>query len=118
MDYNRLAETAKRLLAEYGADQVLQRVTVGAYNPATGTATTTTSNVTVSAAAFPVKGDMNVNGTSIITGDQYALISGVDVASVSVNDLLVLNGVTWHVIAVLTTMPSDVAVVHKVYIRK
>lgn len=117
-DPKRAAKTAKDLLAQVGRDCTLVRVTVGAYNPATGSATNTTANVTVSCQDFAVKGETMVNGTAIVAGDRYALISGVDIATVSVNDRLIMDGVTWNIIAVLQTSVAGIGVLNKVYVRK
>lgn len=44
--YSRLAKTASKLIRKYGAEVPLTRVTLGAYDPATGPAATTTTSVT------------------------------------------------------------------------
>lgn len=117
-DYNRTAQTAKTLLTKFGRACTLRRVTVGAYNPATGSASETVNDTTVTAADFAVKGETTVNGTLITMGDRYALISGVDIATVSISDRLIIDGVTWNIIEVLKVAPAGDTVINKVYIRK
>lgn len=116
-DYNKLAGTAKALLVKFGRDCTLTAVT-SSYNPTTGVATETATNTTVTLADFAVKGDTTVNGTLITASDRYALISGVDIASIALTDRLIIDGVTWNIVAVLNVSPSGDTVIYKVYIRK
>lgn len=118
MDYYRVSLNAKQSLAENGRNCTLSQITTGAYDYATGSATQTVSDITVKAADFAVKGEISVNGTLIAAGDRYAIISGVDVATVSLSDRLTIDGVIWNIIAVVKIAPAGVPVIHKVYVRK
>jgi hypothetical protein len=118
-DYVRVRETARKLIEKFGKIQILVVNTSGNYDPETGTTTGAgTTNVNVNCAHFPAKGETNVNGTLIIAGDEYALVSGADANTVSVDDKLIIDDVTWNIFAVLTIGPADTNVLHKLYIRK
>lgn len=118
-DYIDSRDTAKELLEEFGKIQVLVVNTSGDYDPETGTtAGAGTTNFDVNCAHFPVKGETNVNGTLIVAGDEYALVSGADSNTVSVDDKLIIDGVTWNIFSLLTIGPADTNVLHKLYIRK
>lgn len=117
-DYTRTANTAQSLLEKFGRDCTLSQITTGAYDYATGSAPQTVNDITVKAADFAVKGEITVNGTLIVAGDRYALISGIDVANVDLEDRLTIDGVIWNIIAVVKIAPAGVPVIHKVYVRK
>ena len=116
MNYDDSADTALRLLTNFGRDITLRTVTNGAYNPATSSNTVTTTDTTVKAVDFAVKGETYQDGALIKATDRYAIVSHN--GAISVSDKLVIGSVVWSVIAVKTLAPAGIIVLHKVYIRK
>lgn len=116
MNYDNSAATALRLLTSFGRDITLRTVTTGAYDTETGSNTVTTTDATVKAVDFAVKGESYVDGQLIKMSDRYALVS-YD-GAISVSDKLVIGSVVWSIVAVKTLAPAGIVVLHKVYIRK
>jgi hypothetical protein len=117
-DYVKTRNTAVGLLNKFGRAVTLKQAQPSEYDPETGTNTAAYSDVPVIACDFAVKGEEMVNGTQIIAGDRYALVADGTGIGVTVNDKLLIDGVTWSVIAVLLLAPGGVTVINKVYIRK
>lgn len=115
-DYTRTANTAQSLLEKFGRDCTLSQITTGAYDTETGSNTVTTTDTTVKAVDFAVKGESYVDGQLIKMSDRYAIVS-YD-GAISVSDKLVIGSVVWSIVAVKTLAPAGIVVLHKVYIRK
>jgi ethanolamine utilization microcompartment shell protein EutS len=116
-DYIRSASTATKLITNFGRDITHVEVIEGTYNPATGGVTNTTTETTVKAVDFAVKGNEYINGTLVQAGDRYALLEP-SIAAVDVSDKLIIDSVTWNIIAVEKLAPANVLVMWKVFIRK
>ena len=116
-NYAQTELTASRLIAKFGRDVTLTKVTTGSYDINTGSVTNTTTTSTVKCADFAVKGEFDNEGTLIKSTDRYALISGGSATSISTDDKLTIGGVIYAVIAVKLLAPSGVNVLYKAYIR-
>lgn len=116
-NYAQTELTADRLIAKFGRDVTLTKVTTGAYDVNTGSVTNTTTTSTVKCADFAVKGTFDNEGTLIKSTDRYALISGGSATSISTDDKLTIGGVVYAIIAVKLLAPAGVNVLYKAYIR-
>ena len=115
-DYVRSAETATRLLKNFGKQYPLTSVTTGVYNPATSTVETTETTAQVYAVVFDATGD-DYAQEFVQAGDKYAIIEPS--ASVKVGDKLTYKGETWGVYRVAKQLaPAETIVLWKVYVRK
>lgn len=72
--YDEMAAVSNELLTEFGQAVTLRRVTTGAYDPATGSATQTTADYAGTGAVFDYS-QRDIDGSLIKTGDQKLLMS-------------------------------------------
>lgn len=117
-DYQRMAQTAKRLLTKFGATAVLSRDGGdGAYNPATGQVEgggTQTWDCTAAVLAYRAQ---DIDGTLIQAGDSRVLIAP-DIATVpETGDVVNVAGRTLTAIRVAVTAPAGIAVLYDVQAR-
>lgn len=73
-DYAKTANTADRLITKFGQAVTLRVVTVGTYDPATGTASNSTADHSGYGTLFDYK-QSEIDGTLIKEGDQRLLLS-------------------------------------------
>jgi hypothetical protein len=116
-DYAKSAATALRLLTKFGQPVTLRKQTAGAYDPATGTATITTSDTAGNAAILEFSdGERYQAGTTIQEGDKKALLNAAAVTPAP-NDLLIAGSVTWTVLGVKTLAPAGTVVLYELHLR-
>jgi hypothetical protein len=122
-DYTDIIDVADELLAEYGAVCSLGVVTVGAYDPATGAATSTSTATSITAALFGFP-QRFIDGAMILTGDQRALISPLTTAGAALTapkagDTLTDSlGAVFRVIDCKTIAPAGTPVLCIAQVRK
>lgn len=122
-DYSKSAATALRLLTKFGRTVTLRKQTEGAYDPATSSATITTTDYTGHGALFDFNerqlGTTFAPGSTIQIGDKRLSLapSGITVAPVP-NDLLIFGSDTWSVINVKTLAPAGTVVMYELHLRK
>lgn len=115
--YTRLAATAVRLLAKYGAPLLLTRTTEGEYDPETGTSTGGTATYNVTGAAFDYAQD-DIDGTLIRRGDMRVYIAPDAAVTPQTGDTLPVQGFVWNVVESRPLQPADKIVLHDVQIRR
>lgn len=113
-NYSATAATATRLLARFGAACILHRLSVGAYNPATGANATTYSDIVTSAAVFAYD-QQYIDGTLIRQGDQLAYCAPA--TEPKQGDQLTWQGVKYTVVAAKPVSPAGVPVLFEAQIR-
>lgn len=117
--YTSLQSTADKLLIDKGQRISLRRVTAGAYNPATGTATQTTTTYTgIPAAVFGFK-NMEIDGTLILKGDKKVIMSakGLTVTPTK-DDVLSIGGVDHAILNIEHIDPAGTPVIYKIQARR
>ena len=114
--YANLAATARRLLAQYGTDATLTRVTTGAYSPATGTAASTTTTYTGKAARFDYA-QRDIDGTLVRVGDQRIYLDVQDTVMPQTGDTITMGGRIWSVVIARSIDPALTAVLYDVQAR-
>ena len=113
---NPLRKVASKLMAKFGGVATIRRVTPGVYNPTTGTASETTSDI----ALRGVLEDVNVREVNdlIQSGDKRLTVAAADVAAVpSTADRVLIGGVTHQIIRVTTVEQDNTAITHELILR-
>ena len=111
-----LRKVATKLMSKFGGDVTLRTVTSGVYNPTTGTASETTSDVTIKG----VLEDVNARevGDLIQAGDRRLTIAAADVSAVPTTaDRVVISGVTYQVIRITTIEQDNQPITHELILR-
>ena len=127
-DYAEDSVVADELLTEYGQAVTLTRSTVGAYDPATGTAAVTTTTQAAIGAVFDyglhASGATSILGSLIKIGDRQLLLStknaagGALTAPVIDESTVTIGGVVHTITHVKTLTPSGTAVLYDCNIRR
>tara|TARA_R110000868_G_scaffold34115_1_gene123382 strand:+ start:268 stop:624 length:357 start_codon:yes stop_codon:yes gene_type:complete len=111
-----LRKVASKLMAKFGGEATIRRVTVGAYNATTGTAAETTADTVVRG----VMEDVNVREVNdlIQSGDKRLTVAAADVAAVpSTADRVLIGGITHQVIRVTTIEQDNTPITHELILR-
>lgn len=120
--YTELATVADELLAEFGQAVTIRHRTAGAYDPATGSVTVTTTDETGRAALFDFglhqSGTSFTAGALIQAGDKQMLLSPVGITAPKPGDHAIAAGVTWNVSAVKETAPAGTVVIYELLLRR
>lgn len=117
-NYINSAETASKLIEQFGRTITHRRKNAGTYDPNTDTFTGATNvDTTIKACDFAVNGQDFVNNTLIQEGDRYALIEP-KLVNIVTTDQLIIGADTWSIIRIEDVAPAGVVVLFKVYIRK
>jgi hypothetical protein len=113
---NPLRKVASRLMAKFGGEVTIRRITVGAYNATTGTAAETTSDT----ALRGVLEDVNVREVNdlIQSGDKRLTIAAADLATPpSTADRVAVGAVTHQIIRVTTIEQDNTPITHELILR-
>jgi hypothetical protein len=113
---NPLRKVASKLMAKFGGEATIRRVTVGAYDPATGTAAETTSDTELRG----VLEDVNVREVNdlIQSGDKRLIVAAADVAATpSTADRVLIGGITHQIIRVTTIEQDNEPITHELILR-
>ena len=111
-----LRKVASKLMAKFGGVATIRRVTLGAYNTATGTAAETTADTAVRG----VLEDVSVREVNdlIQSGDKRLTVAAADVATAPVTaDCVLIGGVTHQIIRVTTIEQDNTAITHELILR-
>lgn len=115
-DYAKLQATATRILREKGKACTLRKRTAGTYSASNGSATVTTSDVSMVGVLLNyAMSTVNAAGSLIEATDKKAIIQG-DV-SPDIDDQLIFNSVTYRIVAIKTVAPAGTAVIHECQVR-
>lgn len=115
-NYTATAATADRLLKRFGASAQVTRSTPGAYDPATGSVSVTTTTQSVTAAVFDYDHSY-IDGTRIQQGDRRAFVSAVGVWAPKQGDVLAWAGAELAVVAAKPLAPAGLAVLYELQVR-
>ncbi len=111
-----LRNVASKLMAKFGGEATIRRVTLGAYNPTTGTAAETTSDTELRG----VLQDVNLREVNelIQAGDKRLLIAAADVAAVPTTaDRVIIASRTLQIIQVQTIEQDNTAITYELILR-
>lgn len=114
-NYSGLADTATRLISEFGASTVFHKVNAGAYNPQTGVSGDTTQDITLNAVRLEFSSS-DIDGTQIQQGDFTLLIDGVhDVSNI---DSVTVDGSKYRIVRPMPLKTGDTRLITKAHCRK
>lgn len=111
-----LRKTASKLVKRFGGDVTFRVITVGAYDPATGTASETTSDTTIKG----VLEDVNAREINdlVQAGDRRLTVAAADLsAAPKISDKVLIGGVTHQIIRVETIEQDNQAITHELILR-
>jgi hypothetical protein len=111
-----LQKTASKLMAKFGGEVTIRRVTLGAYNTTTGTAAETTSDTAIRG----VLEDVNLREVNdlIQAGDKRMTIAAADTAAVpTMADRVIISGRTLQVIKVRTIEQDNQPITYELILR-
>jgi len=111
-----LRKVASKLMAKFGGEATIRRVTTGAYNTSTGTVSETTTDTVVRG----VLEDVNLREVNdlIQAGDKRLLIAAADVASAPTTaDEVLISGVVNQVIQVRTIEQDNEPITYELILR-
>ena len=120
--YTRAKESADRMLRSKGQAVTITKRTAGAYDPATGGATVTTTTETGTGAVFEY-GNKNIDGSLIKVGDKQLLLSAFRAAGGAltapvVNDTVTLaSGTVYTITQVKALSPGGMDVLYDCNLR-
>lgn len=113
-DYAATAATALRLLQRFGAAATLKRQSVGAYDPATGSNTVTSTSLTTTAAVFDYP-QKYIDGTLIQLGDKQAYLAATQ--EPQQGDRVAWQSVDYTVVSYKAVAPAGVPVLYEAQLR-
>ena len=131
--YEKLQQTANKLVTKRGVAVILRRKAKGAHNPSAGTFSpdTETDHNSVglimamdSTAANQFYGTSTLKESSIKKTDKLILLSALDTDGVQLpepdatTDTLIIEGVTYDVVNVSPVEPGAIPLIHYVQVRK
>jgi hypothetical protein len=113
---NSLRKTATKLMSKFGGDATIRTVTTGVYNPTTGTASETTSDVTIKGVLEDVSA--REVGDLIQAGDRRLTIAAADVtAAPTTADRIIISGVTYQVVRIATIEQDNQPITYELILR-
>ena len=111
-----LRKVASKLMAKFGGVTTIRRITMGAYDPATGTAAETAADTVVRGVLEDVN-SREVNDL-IQAGDKRLTIAAADVANAPITaDKVLIASVVHQVISVATTEQDNAAITYELILR-
>ena len=113
-DYGALETKADALIEAFGKELTFTRTTEGAFDPATGKTTNTTSTFNKFACVFNYD-ETEVNGQSVLQSDRRLLAQG---HTYEIGDTVVLDSETYRVVAIKPTRPADTTLAVNLQVRK
>ena len=111
-----LRKVASKLMAKFGGEATIRRVTLGAYNTTTGTAAETTSDT----ALRGVLEDVNLREVNdlIQAGDKRLIVAAADTAAVpTMADRVIIAGRSLQVIEVRTIEQDNEPITYELILR-
>lgn len=122
MDYAAAANKALATLARNGQIVIMRVVTLGTYDPGTGT---TSATVTADESRVGVMfdypaiqyGSKTATGTVIEATDKQFYMDAVG-GIPQPSDQVIIGGVTWNIISIKSLAPAGIAVLHELQLRK
>ncbi len=111
-----LRKTASKLVKKFGGDVTFKVITVGAYNPVTGTASETTSDTTIKGVLEDVSA-REINDL-VQAGDRRLTVAAADLsAAPKISDKVSIGGVTHQIIRVSSVEQDNQAITHELILR-
>lgn len=111
-----LRKVASKLMAKFGGSATIRRVTLGAYDPATGTASETTADTVVRGVLQHV--NLREVNDLIQAGDKRLLVAAADLTNAPTNaDRVIIANIAHQVIQVQTIEQDNTAITYELILR-
>lgn len=114
--YSDMAQTAHDLLVEFGQSVTLTRLTPGAYDPNTGTATVVKTTQSGKGAVLDY-GNRDIDGTIVKTGDRNLILSAIGLVLPLVGDEVTVGATIYKITNVKPLSPAGVLVIAECNLR-
>lgn len=112
--YSRLLSTSTNLIERYGVEYTFTKVTAGAFNPATGTVSSTSSTYTAYCVRDSYSAYERQDGSVQI--DDIKLIA--EVAAFAVDDTVSIDSSVYRVVRVSPIKPGATVLAYELQVRK
>lgn len=118
--YDRMADTALRLIGLYGQTMTLREVTPGTYDPSTGeTSPDAATETSVSGVLIEYTGQERQNNSLIQQGDKKVLMPAKGLAKPSLNSKILIQSELWTIVPPLKVMnPAGTPLVYELQVRR
>lgn len=113
-DYERMQATALKLLKRFGEEYTFTRTTDGAYNPATGKASQSTSTFSKFCAIFDYN-DTERSLESVQVGDRRVI---AEQYAYEIGDKIAIGSDSYKVVNIEAINPSGTKVINTLQVRK
>jgi len=111
-----LRKAASKLMAKFGGTATIRRITLGSYDPATGTAAETTADTSVRGVLEDVT-RREVNDL-IQAGDKRLMVAAADLANTPTTaDRVIISSRSLQVIEVRTIEQDNIAITYELILR-
>ena len=111
-----LQKVASKIVGKFGGVVTIRRITMGAYNPVTGTAAETTTDTSVRGVLEDVS--LREVNDLIQAGDKRLMIAAADLANAPTPaDRVIIAGRTLQVIDVRTIEQDNIAITYQLILR-
>jgi hypothetical protein len=114
--YSDSATVVNDSLREFGQAVTITTKSVGVYDPATGTATSTTTTQTAWAVSFP-RSVKDIDGSMIKQGDQKLLLSMVGITAPTTDDTVTIGGIGYTITLIKSLSPAGIPMLCECNIR-
>lgn len=115
--YIEMQSIADSLMSQYGQLVTLTHKTAGTYDPATGTAATTTTTEIGRGVVFDYSrtkdGLSQADGTLILQGDKKLLLSPVGITAPKLDDTVIANSITFVIKNIKSLNPAGTVVMYE-----
>lgn len=122
--YDRMAGTALRLISQFGQTAVLDDVTPGVYDPATGTgsgdvAITQPAQLILLDYTLQESGAKYAEGSQVLTGDKKILIAAKGLEwEPELTTTVTADGAVWRAVNIKVSKPAGTPLVYEIHGRK
>lgn len=114
-DYTAFKASITDKISRFGQDVIVRAISAGAYDPATGTNTTTSSDTTRKGLVFEPTGDKE--GNDLIKDAEKDLYLEASTPAPELDDKIVIGGTTYEILSIKTIGPSGQALAFHLELR-
>lgn len=118
MDYSKLAKLAQSTIKKYGRSVTITRTTPQSYSVVSDAQVAVEAAFGTSAVLKnPTRRE--IDGTNVLAGDVFAVISGAGVAfEPAPEDTVTIGAEVWNVVTVQAASPAETAISYTLQLRK
>lgn len=117
-DYAKTAKMVNRLLTKFGGTGTLRVVTDGAYDPSTGSSSSSQTDKAVNAVVLNVEQSDLANTAVKFTDSKVYMSTLTAIPLPTTSDLFIWNSDTYSIVSVTDISPAGVSVMFELVVRK